>query len=50
MQCSCGGSTEDEHKVIRGKEVVTKYLKCEGCGRIVITWKKQPPKGVAGDL
>ena len=37
MNCSCGGSTEYEHKVVRDKEVIATYQKCPGCGRVLIT-------------
>jgi hypothetical protein len=38
MQCSCGGSSEYEHKVVRDKSVVATYLKCPGCLRVLFTW------------
>lgn len=37
MQCSCGGKSENEYRVVRDKEVVATYLKCPGCGRIKVT-------------
>ena len=39
MQCSCGGQTEDREQV-KKKEVVTRYVRCEGCGRIYVYWRK----------
>lgn len=37
MQCSCGGLSEYEHKVVRDKQVVVTYKKCPSCGRIKVT-------------
>ena len=42
MQCSCGGSSEYEHKVVRDKKVVATYQKCPGCGRIKVTSGELP--------
>jgi uncharacterized Zn finger protein len=39
MQCSCGGQTEEREQV-RKKEVVTKYVRCEACGRVHAYWRK----------
>ena len=39
MQCSCGGQTEEREKV-KKKEVVTKYVRCEACGRVHVYWRK----------
>lgn len=39
MQCSCGGQTE-ERQEIKKKEVVTKYVRCEACGRVHAYWRK----------
>jgi uncharacterized Zn finger protein len=37
MQCSCGGVSEYEHKVVRDKKVVATYQKCPACGRVKLT-------------
>ena len=37
MNCSCGGATEAERKVVRDKVTVATYQKCPGCGRVLIT-------------
>lgn len=39
MQCSCGGQTEERQEV-KKKEVVTKYVRCEACGRVHVYWRK----------
>jgi uncharacterized Zn finger protein len=39
MQCSCGGQTEERQEV-KKKEVVTKYVRCEACGRVHAYWRK----------
>ena len=39
MQCSCGGQTEERQEV-KKKEVVTKYVRCEACGRVHVYWWK----------
>ena len=39
MQCSCGGQT-GERQEVKKKEVVTKYVRCEACGRVHVYWRK----------
>ena len=41
MECKCGGSTEDEHRVVRNKQLVAKYQRCPACKRVLFTWFKQ---------
>ena len=47
MQCNCGGHTEDK-KEVKGKEVITKYLRCVACGRVHIYWRKSDGKACEG--
>ncbi len=39
MQCSCGGQTEEREQV-KKKEVVARYVRCEGCGRVHVYWRR----------
>ena len=37
MQCKCGGTTSD-HQVVRNKQPIAEFKRCNACGRISWNW------------